>query len=481
MFNRATLMAKVNEEDFSSANEMLNQAGEGEFHPGTGGLLYALAQSDFLNNALSHNNSDAKALLGNVFKKTKLSFKQNKKPDETPLILAARLGYRATTKELLNLLKANHKKKLIKFCLKADQDHKTVLHYAIIHCDHASIQILCGMDTDHLLFFKRDKNDLFSLALAIDQYKKNPNDLTISICNQLYFSLPAGFWRGQAVEQRINLGFWTFAKPLWRYALRYCAKRDEDGMVTGPDLNFIDLVNQVVEEGGLFVMGLKVTWGLIDDYSKSYSGTPGALLKTARQTLAVGLPGRTLGQTTVNKTLAKNREFMSRARLENGDYTLVNLMVDPEIPANIEHLDQAKQYIALFEGNLFYLSKANANENRKVREIKVGELDEKDEKYFVALVDRIQTIPGEVVAAADDLKNIIAVVPMLVSEVMPTRMTNIKGKNTGMTLFSNYTPAKSPSTLKPTSRVPAGDDVAMPLESRVIRRRAYSSSSSDSE
>lgn len=232
-------------------------------------------------------------------------------------------GHHALAKALISVLSDSNLKKGEKFrvaytCGRAGE---TLLNSAIKACDSNSIERLLSFDNDeHKLFFLRNSKGWYGLAYALKCYHDRPSDLTMSIFNQLYFGLPKNSgarypkkeFRSKAVEKKIKFEDWGVTpKYLWQYALRYCAKRNEDGSVRGMDMMMVDVVAKAIQEG-IVVMGIHVDLPLVIDYSESYSGTPGRFLREAFEKRQSGLGRRTLAQTWVNPALQKNAEFVAQ-------------------------------------------------------------------------------------------------------------------------------------------------------------------------
>lgn len=232
-------------------------------------------------------------------------------------------GHHALAKALISVLSDSNLKQGEKFrvAYTTDRRGETLLNSAIKVCDFYSIGNLLSFDNDeHKLFFLRNSKGWYGLAYALKCYHDRPSDLTMSIFNQLYFGLPKNSgtrypkkeFRSKAVEKKIKFEDWgVTSKYLWQYALRYCAKRNEDGSVRGMDMMMVDVVAKAIEEG-IVVMGIPVDLSLAIDYSESYSGTPGRYLSEAFEKRQSGLARRTLAQTWVNPALQKNAEFVAQ-------------------------------------------------------------------------------------------------------------------------------------------------------------------------
>ncbi|MBI5447155.1 MAG: hypothetical protein HY939_00310 [Gammaproteobacteria bacterium] len=289
-------------ESLSECNEEAIEAIKSKTSPT---LLYEVAKSKALNKALEDvdTQESAKMLLGLIMKNGSDQSCQNPLNGRTAFSNAVALDNRNIASEMISFCNFD-------ILLSVDKDKNTALHYAIDHCNHALIGKICDRDnSSRWLFFIRNKSGLYSLALALKNYHDHPSALSLSIVNQLYFSLPPGGFRTKAVEEEVKMGGWGgTARPLWKYALRFCGERDGRGRVTSINLELLDLVNKVIEDG-LVVWGMTVDKELVIYSSNSYTGTPGELLRPAFKNLSEGVSGRTLGQTSVNSTLAKNEEY----------------------------------------------------------------------------------------------------------------------------------------------------------------------------
>lgn len=442
MFNREQFIKYIHDQSLNEALNLLDALKDNnelkKMDPKTGRtLLHEIAQSELFDEALKAGNENANKILDHLMSISNFLLR-DKSLGCTAFLMAVKNDHRAIASTLFNYFIKNNNGRLFELFISADNDKRTALHHAIINCNHVLINDLLKQD-DHTqtLYFKCDKSGLYSLALAFDQYQKNPTALTLSIGNQLYFSLPQGNWRTKAVEENVYMGWGILSTPLWRYALRYCAKRDENKKIVAIDLNLVDLINQVCRDG-LTVMGFNVTWELIYEYSESYSDTPGEMLREAVKNLGVNLPGRTLGQADVNGTLARNREFMQRAKLESGSYRLSKMTKDPGLPYNISTLNYDTNHIVLFKSDLYYLPKGLS---QRCIEIKRHELSEKDTKYYDNLMGIMKDIPEKGRYATEgELKNIIAIVPLVpTNSALEVPMSTIpvsSNRGVGMTLFS---------------------------------------------
>lgn len=250
---------------------------------------------------------------------------------QTPLINAYSGGRFSLARCLITALaESKHFEWLEKFELfyAKDRTGNTLLHRAIEACDCESIGKILNYDNQkHKLFFQRNKAGLYSLALALKLYHQGPSDLRMSILNQLYFTLPVGDWRSKAAEKKIKIDWGLTSSPLWQYALRYCAKRNPDGTIRGVDMMLVDFICQVIDKG-ITVLGIKVNNDLVFEYSESYSGTPGELLRPAFEKRALGLGTRTLAQTWVNPVLRQNREFAAQAASSSAANSSVTIRYD---------------------------------------------------------------------------------------------------------------------------------------------------------
>lgn len=480
MFNKNIFLQKLNRGEFEGLKDMfLDCHPERSSSEDDESLLEAMVQAEELNRALIEKKELAIDLMNEVLARNGINrANQNSFFKEKALLFAVKLNFCATAARVFNFLKEHYLGFLPSICQKQDEDKNTILHYAVIHCNDKMIGLLALSGAMTELFLIKNKNHLHGLGLAFDCYQKNPNDLTISVCNQLYFSLPKGVMRTLVVEEEVKLGYWRLSKPLWRYALRFCAKRDSNKKITSVDMNFIDLVNQVIGDG-LMVMGYHVDWQLIYAYSKAYSGTPGQLLADAVSKIKVDLSGRTLGQTAVNATLAKNQEFLSRAKLENDSFTLGSLQHAPMIDENLSGLRDGINYIVSYKDNLFYVpKKTTLGGSREYIHIIREQLYDNDKEKFDALLARIQSQPHLFfVASPADLKNIFAVLPVQVATKVDTSKTTLpKSKGTGMTLFSNYLSLPSYDNLLARQKNKPAEKIEL-----MIRRKTYSLSSSESE
>lgn len=371
-------------------------------------LLHQLAQSAALNDALEEKaaqRTDALTLLSLVLQHSDTSI-QKKSNKRTALVEAAACDHRA-------LVDGIYRKADLAI---EDSQENTILHYAIHHANHVLIgKIIEDDDSRFNLYFKQNKAGLFSLALAMKKYQENPSALSLSLINQLYFSLPKGRYRSLAVETDITVDWSIISRPLWKNALRMCGKRDGKDNVKLIDLNLWDLVCQVVKDG-LTVYGLYVTLDVVFEYSDSECETPGKMLKEANEKREVGLPGRTLAQTATNATLARNKEFMQRAQLGQAKYHLFHTNADPTESKDLNKLfDHNKDWIILFKDKLFYLPQHLETKPSICKEIEKAGRREKDQAAFDSLKQIISELKlnTDRAAVATDIQYILPLVPLL--------------------------------------------------------------------
>jgi len=424
-------------------------------------LMHQLAQLAALNNALlagSVAQEDAKKLLRLVMQHSDLRC-QEKSSQRTAFSDAVFLDHRATAAAMLSVMSDLRRQDLLAVLKSQDHKKNTVLHYAIDTENSALIEALLKIDsvdymkTDFVnsLYFCRNKEGLFSLAFALKNYQEHPSILSLTLINQLYFTLPQGVWRTQAVEADINMGWGFFSKPLWKYALRLCAKRDRKNTIKEIDLSLLDLIVQAVKDG-LRVMDMKVTMEIVYDYSESQSGTPGQMLRDAEGNRQNSLAGRTLTQAATNHTLAENKEFMQRAPLEEMNYYLCTRDTDPTDPKNLAQLKSDREWIVLYNQRLFYIPKQESEGSEKSRacqEIMFDGLSADDIDHFKDLRNAI-TIVGPTCrkAESNEIKHILPLVPFIAgqSHRVATTKSDHSCRITGMTFFGNTAQAASSSS-----------------------------------
>ena len=411
-------------------------------------VLHDLARSVELDKALDGKSKSAKALLNLAMTHTTLTTKE-KPTMGTPFHIAIELDHRAIATRIFSHVKTNWNTWNIRsYLLIGDKNKRLPLHHAVINCNHELAKDLVEHD-DHVIrpmFFSCDKEGFFPIALAFNRYRLNPNELSLSMINQLYFSVPKGSHRTKIAETNVAFGWGVTSKALWQSALRFCAKRDEKNKITGMDLNLIDFINQAVKDG-ITVMGMYVTNELMFEYSKSYTGTPGPMLREAFGKLAGGLPGRTLGQATENTTLSRYKEFMQRAQLSEGDYWLREMENDPQVPGALSAKSPERDYIISFNNKLYYVPQINRNNctpGRSCHEIKFDALTEKEKQYYNNLKNSISgNNQTDVKASSANLKYIIALIPLTQPQQNNSRkidMPSFTRRGVGRTFFSDYVP-----------------------------------------
>lgn len=436
MNNRAGIVSMLHNGEFKGVLNALNVD-----QALSSSLLHEIAQCEALNLALKEKKQEAINVMSMVLPALDDSCViREKSTGKTAFLVAILNDHREIAVRMFNYLgNKGDNTKLREMCGTPDNNKTTPLHAAIATANPELIEMILGIDdAQKRLYFMRDGNGLFSLALAVKHYIDNPTELTISIINQLYFSLPKGVMRTRAVEQKVNLGWGLSKKPIWQYALRLCGKRAGNKVVS-IDLNLADLINQVCNDG-LKVWDFDVTLELIFSCSDRFGNTPEKMLRDAFKTLEHGLPGRTLGQTAQNASLVKRQEFMQRAKLANGGFWLAKVAHNPEVESHLQNLEADRDNILLFDGRLYYVPKQIEEAPRVCCEIRYHDLTERNQEYFKKLVAMMSDLPLSKKAEDDELKYALALVPLMKS----TKTTDIPMESiharavrgVGATLFS---------------------------------------------
>lgn len=462
-FSAKEFISMVNKGQFTEALASLQPDGKecsalaimaiGAIEPKTGEtLLHQLAQSAVLNDALLEEKESAqKVAARSVLHAVKLLSPmhiQQRSNKRTAFAEAVYCNHRAISDVLYD-----------KKCLGvADSEGNTPLHYAIKHCHCDLIARILANDAKYELYFKPNNQGLFSLAFALKQYKEHPAAVSLSVVNQLYFTLPKGEYRTRVLETEVNVTWSLFKRPLWREILRMAGKRNAKHEVETIDLNLWDFIVQGVNDG-VWVWGFRVDLDLIYEYSDSYADTPGKMLSVADSVRMVGLPGRTLAQTAVNTTLAKNREFTQRLNLEQAKYQLAYANANPAESKELGRLyAHNKDWIILFEDKLFYVPQRFETKPANCTEIKKDGRRDKDQAAYDALKSNISKmkLAEHRPAQPDEIRNIMPLIPLLndplsdETPLIPIQQHHHR-VGVGMTLFATTVlpPAAVPVTAPP--------------------------------
>ncbi len=336
-----------------------------------GSFLFQIAASSKLNDALTQGHPQQKAaqdLLTKIMTHSNLLAK-DKSSGKTAFLHAIDKDKRNTAQAMLDVIippqkdPKEHKEiagtdgiipptELIKH---KDKGGQTALHYAVKHANHT---LAASIYTRHKnLLWTTDKKNRSPLALAIECYHNYPTHLTFSLINQIYFALP-DYKRGPQVQKKYSFSpsIIRWRSPLWKYALQYCVKTDEHNKPIGIDLNFLDLIMEVINKG-LWVYGVKVTKKLMLAYVPD--GTL-HLFEEGLRTRKSTIRDRTLAQTCVNSTLLGNEEYMRRARFDViKKYVLKKINFNPKETSGTITIPNAKTNAVLLYQDTSTGSKIN--------------------------------------------------------------------------------------------------------------------------
>jgi len=424
--------------------------------------LYQLARSPQLNAILKDTTSPqhqaAKALLFKIMQQSDMFF-QDELTKRTAFSQAIIEDHRATANEMLSIMKTLkiEDDRIRQLFMTSDCDGNNALHLAVNAMNDALIKEILDRDKNREIYFSRNNEGLYSIALAFKNYIENRAVLPLSIINQLYFSLEKHKHQTKAAEMEVKMGHWMFNYPLWQHVLYMCAMRDNNGKITTIDLNLWDFIIQVLEKK-LKVWGLDVSKELIYKYSEKYSSTPGDMLKPADAKRAVGLAGRTLNQGLTNNTIARNKKFMQLAQMAEANFSLWfipannSFSIDGLVTRNADSLPK-NAMMALVGENLYYIqAQEGSNKSRTSKQIVYSELSDNQKARFDALKQFIKTKMQsyEIAKAPDEaVVNIIRLVPLIKTknnneQKLADSKTSQNLRKTGMG-FVGRTPTKKVS------------------------------------
>lgn len=422
MINRDNFLKTTGNEQITEALQLLNEI---TINDEKTVQLYQLARSCTLNtilaDATSSQHQAAKVLLALIMQSRDLLF-QEKLTERTAFSQAVVEDHRATVNEMLSIMKTFKDDLFIRrLFMASDCDGNTALHHAVNAMNDTLIKEILERDEGRTIYFSPNKEGLFSIALALKNYKENRAVLPLSIINQLYFSLESHWHQTKAAETEVKMEPWFFKKPLWRHVLQMCAMRNNEGKINNIDLNLWDFIIQVINNK-LQVWSFDVSTKLIYEHSNSYGNTPGKMLELADEKRLVGLAGRTLNQAGTNNTLARNEKFMQMAQLGEANYDLWfitannSISISDLLKRNSASLPK-NAMMALVGENLFYIqSQEKSNESRNFKQIEYSELSENQKVRFDSLKNFIKDKmnPNQIVSAPDKVVvDIIRLVPLI--------------------------------------------------------------------
>lgn len=235
--------------------------------------------------------------------------------------------------------------------LKKHKDGRTLLHKAVDVLSPRLIDALIQKKRE--LLFTYNANGLSPLSCALKKYTESRSVISKSVINQIYFSLSRGIERNRLVNDRANIyGTWAvFHDRVWQHGLELCFRRDSNGTIVSIDMDWLDFVLQVVNDGLYVDYGLLggatvnrsiMAWWVKHEYSDAYG-----MFNQALGQQKDGLAQRTITQLTANASLAKSKDMQGRVQL-NLPY-LISVEMNPttnNVPYN--------EALISFKGNLYY-------------------------------------------------------------------------------------------------------------------------------